>query len=71
MSFVFQNIDPPPSTAPGECVPPAVVAGVHTGRVGGGGGGSIFWKTQDTALYSTYNPSCNQPTFVTVQCTEC
>jgi hypothetical protein len=21
---------------------------------GGGGGGSIFWKTQDTALYSTY-----------------
>ncbi len=55
MSFVFQNIDPPPPSPPDECVPPAFVAGVgHTLAGGEGGGGSIFWKTQDTALYSTY-----------------
>jgi hypothetical protein len=29
MSLVFQNIDPPPPSLPGECVPPAL---------GGGGG---------------------------------
>jgi hypothetical protein len=54
MSCVFQNIDPPPPSPPGECVPPAFVAGGgHTRRVVRGVG-SIFWKTQDTALYSTY-----------------
>jgi hypothetical protein len=37
MSGVFQNIDPPTPHSPG----------------GEGGGGSIFWKTPDTALYST------------------
>ncbi len=43
MSDVFQNVDPhPPSWG-----------GTHS--LGGeGGGGSIFWKTQGTALYSTY-----------------
>jgi hypothetical protein len=30
MAGVFQNIDPPPTSPPGECVPPAF---------GGGGGG--------------------------------
>jgi hypothetical protein len=45
MSCVFQNIDTPPPSPPGECVlPPG----------GEGGGVSIFWKPQDTALYSTY-----------------
>jgi hypothetical protein len=34
LSFVFQNIDPPPPSPPGECVPPAFVAGGgHTRRV--------------------------------------
>jgi hypothetical protein len=55
MSCVFQNTDPPPPSKPGECVPPAFIAGGgHTRRVERGVGGSIFWKTQDTALYSTY-----------------
>jgi hypothetical protein len=41
MSRVFQDIDPPPPSPPGECVPPAFVAGGgHTRRaereVGGG-----------------------------------
>jgi hypothetical protein len=34
MTCVFQNIDPPPPSPPGECVPPAFVAGGgHTHRV--------------------------------------
>jgi hypothetical protein len=41
MAGVIQNIDPSP---PGR-----------THSLGGEGGeGSIFWKTSDTALYSTY-----------------
>jgi hypothetical protein len=58
MSGVFQNIDPPP---PGECVPiapppppPPLVRGEDTLAGWIGGGGSVFWKTLDTALYSTY-----------------
>ncbi len=43
MSGVFQNIDPPP---------PLVGEGGHARWRGGGG--SIFWKTPDIALYSTY-----------------
>jgi hypothetical protein len=54
MSGVFQNIDPPPPSSPGESVPPAFGAGGTHSLVGEGGGGSIFWKTPDTALYSTY-----------------
>ncbi len=57
-SYVFRlpkYIEPPPPSPPGECVPPAFVAGGgHTRRVERGGKGSMFWKTQDTALYSTY-----------------
>jgi hypothetical protein len=30
MSLVFQNIDPPPPSPPGECVPPAFVGGEDT-----------------------------------------
>jgi hypothetical protein len=49
MSRVFQNIDPSPT---GECVP--LWCGGRTHPLGGeGGGGSIFWKTRSTALYST------------------
>jgi hypothetical protein len=53
MSGVFQNIDPSP---PGECEPPPLVRGEEEDTLAGwkGGGGSIFWKTPDTALYSTY-----------------
>jgi hypothetical protein len=52
MSGVFQNIDPPP---PCECVAPGPLVRGRTNSLGGKGGGeSIFWKTPDTALYSTY-----------------
>jgi hypothetical protein len=57
MSDVFQNIDLPPSSPPGECVPPAFGAGGTHSLSGEGGEGSIFWKTQgeqDTTLYSSY-----------------
>ncbi len=54
MSCVFQNIDPPPTSPPGECVPRLRCGGEDTLAGWKGGGGSIFWKTPDTALYSTY-----------------
>ncbi len=53
MSGVFQNTDPhrPASVYP----PPLVRVGVHIRWAERGvGGGSIFWKITDTALYSTY-----------------
>jgi hypothetical protein len=53
MAGVFQNIDRPPPSPPGECVPPFERGMTHS--LGGErGGGLIFWKTSDTALYSTY-----------------
>jgi hypothetical protein len=62
MAGVFQNIDPPPPSPPGECVSPAFGAGGgHTRWVERGGGGPIFWKTPGTALYSTYvSTLCSQ-----------
>ncbi len=45
---------PLPLSPPSECATLAFVAGGEHTRGGEGGGGSIFWKTQDTALYSTY-----------------
>jgi hypothetical protein len=52
MSDVFQNIDPPPPlTARRVCT---LVRREDTLAGGEGGGGSIFWKTQGTAVYSTY-----------------
>jgi hypothetical protein len=54
MAGVFQNIDPPPPTARRVCTP-RLWCGGRTHSLGGeGDGGSIFWKTSDTALYSTY-----------------
>jgi hypothetical protein len=54
MSGVLQNIDHPPPSPPGKCEPPALVARGRIHSLGGeGDGGSIFWKTPDTALYST------------------
>jgi hypothetical protein len=53
MSGVFQNIDPHSLTARRVCTPPPLVLGEDT-FAGWRGGGSIFWKTLDTALYSSY-----------------
>ncbi len=52
MSLVFQNIDPP--RRPASVYPPPLVRGRTHSLGGERGGGSIFWKTRDTALYSTY-----------------
>ncbi len=50
MYGVFQNIVPPSPHRPALWC-----GGGHTRCAGWrGGGGSIFWKTPDTALYSTY-----------------
>jgi hypothetical protein len=55
MSGVFQNIDPPPPHRPAGCYPHAFGAGGGRVSLGGEGvGRPIFWKTPDTALYSTY-----------------
>jgi hypothetical protein len=52
MSCVFQNIDPPHPPLRPASVP--LLRGEDTLAGWRGGWGSIFWKTQDTALYSTY-----------------
>ncbi len=52
MSGVFQNIDCSPPHRPASVYPIAIGAGEDTGWRGGGG--SIFWKTPDTALCSPY-----------------
>jgi hypothetical protein len=44
---------PIPLTARRVCTPTPLVRGEDTLARGRGGGGSIFWKTSDTALYST------------------
>jgi hypothetical protein len=52
-SYVLRlpEFDPRPPSPPGQCVPPGLVAGGgHTSQGERGVGGSIFWKTQDTAL---------------------
>jgi hypothetical protein len=49
MSGVFRNTHRPASV-----YPPPLVRGEDTLAGWKGGGGSIFWKTPDTALYSTY-----------------
>jgi hypothetical protein len=54
MTGVFQNIDPPPPHHPASVYPPSLVRGEDTLAGWRGGSGSIFWKTSDTALYSTY-----------------
>ncbi len=56
MSGVFQNIDPPPDhrLASASVSSPRLWCGGRTHSLGGEGSGwSIFWKTPDTALFST------------------
>ncbi len=54
--WCFPKYWPPTPSPPGECVPLRLWCGGRTHLlVGEGGGGSIFWKTPDTALYSTYS----------------
>jgi hypothetical protein len=69
MSFVFQNIDPPPTPQrPASVYPPAFGAGGgHTRWVERGGRGSIFWKTPDTALYSTCKYTCKYFVDLTIE----
>jgi hypothetical protein len=52
MSLVFQNIDPPSPSPPGECVLPPTKAGGTPSPGGEGDGGSIFWKTREIGLPS-------------------
>jgi hypothetical protein len=55
MSGVFQNVDPPPhprTASVNPPLPPAFGAGEDK-LAGWKGGGSIFLKMPDTALYST------------------
>jgi hypothetical protein len=54
MFGVFQNIDPPSPHRPASVYPPPLVRGEDTLAGWRGDGGSIFWKTPGTALYSTY-----------------
>jgi hypothetical protein len=54
MSCVYQNIDPPPPSLPGECVPPAFGGTRGTHSLGGEGVGVNILEDSDTALYSTY-----------------
>jgi hypothetical protein len=49
MSGVFHPPPPPPTNRPPLVLEEDTLAGWK-----GGGGGLIFWKTPDTALYSTY-----------------
>ncbi len=47
-------LTPHPPLRPASVYPPPLLRGEDTLAGCRGGGGSIFWKTQDTALYSTY-----------------
>jgi hypothetical protein len=55
MSLVFQNIDPPPRSPPGECVLPPNKGGGYTLAGRKGRRGSIFWKTREIGLPSYSN----------------
>ncbi len=51
MSCVVQNIDPTSPSPPGECVPPAFVAGVgHTRRVERGVGVNILEDARHSSV---------------------
>jgi hypothetical protein len=57
MSGVFQSLTPNPPHRPASLYPPPpppLERGEDTLAGWKVGGGSIFWKTPDTALYSTY-----------------
>jgi hypothetical protein len=48
MSLVFQNIDLPPPSPPGECVSPAFVTGGRTHSPGGEGVGGQYFGRRET-----------------------
>ncbi len=55
MSCVFQNIDPPSPSPPGECLPPTpLIRGEDTLAGWRRGWGGQYFGDADTALYSTY-----------------
>jgi hypothetical protein len=64
MSGFAKNIDPPPPHRPASVYPPAFGGGGGEDTLAGwrGGGGSIVWKTPDSALYSTNESTlCDAP----------
>ncbi len=63
MSRLFQNIDPPSPSPPGECEPRLCCGGRTHSPGGEGGGGSIFLKTRDIGLASYSN---NLSTFMPI-----
>jgi hypothetical protein len=50
MSGVFQNIDPPNPSPPGECVPPRLWCGGRTHSLGGEGVGGQYFGRRQTQL---------------------
>ncbi len=55
MSCVFQNIDPPSPSPPGECVPPTFGAGGgHTRRVERGVGVNILEDARHSSVLYLY-----------------
>jgi hypothetical protein len=64
MSCVFQNIDPPPPSPPGECTPRLCCGGrTHSpgGEEGGGGVGGQYFGRRKTQLFTLpiSNPLCS------------
>ncbi len=67
MSCVFQNIDPPPPSPPGECVPPAFGAGGgHTRWVERGGGQGVLRNQFRFETTETSSGTIRNKTFVSV-----
>jgi hypothetical protein len=58
MSCVFQSIDPPPPSPPGECVPPPrlafVAGGGHTRQVERGWGINILEDARHSSVLYLY-----------------
>jgi hypothetical protein len=65
---IFQSIDPPPPSPPGECVSPAFVAGGRTHSPDGEGVGGQYFGRRKTQLCTLpiSKTLCNEPTVSTV-----
>ncbi len=66
MSRVFQNIDPPPPSPPGECVPPPLLRGEGTlaGRRGGWGV-NILEDARHTVGLASYSNNLSTSQMIT------